>query len=151
MSCCACGSEQRCGCARGSSGGLQSHVVTRALLSSSPFSPASVRCRALPYTAPAPRTSPVITAGQTSFRGCAEGTEGGHQQDPYLTCVLSPQTKVNLPLAGHTRILHVESQLLTWHCPHLKLQLCHLSQPTSASETGSPSFPWHGCCFQVSV
>lgn len=44
-------------------------------------------------------------------------------------------------LVGHTRILHVESQLLPRQCPYLNLQLCHSSQPTSASETGSASFP----------
>lgn len=97
------------------------------------------------------QNSPVITAEPTNFRGSGEGTEGGHQHHPHLMCVLSPQTKANLPLAGHTRILQVESHLLTRHCPHLNLQLCHSSQPTSASKTGSPSFPWHGCCSEVTV
>lgn len=81
--------------------GLQSQRSTRALLSSSPSSPDSVRCTALPYTAPAPRTNPVITAEPTSFRGCGEGTEGGHQHHPHLTCVLSPQTKVKHSVWPH--------------------------------------------------
>lgn len=47
-----------------SSGGLQSQVGTRALLSSSPVSPGSVRCTALPYTALAPRTAQLSLQSQ---------------------------------------------------------------------------------------
>lgn len=49
---------------QGSSGGFQSQVGTRALLSSSPLSPGSVRCTALPYTVPAPRTAQLSLQSQ---------------------------------------------------------------------------------------